>query len=1684
MRFALIFLCALSMGQTVPAQLSGLSTSTDNLHPMAIPQIPLPGASYVDTYHPNGAGSVNITRLPSLPSNCPVRAWTSGLTGPVEFPMAYGGRYYYVPASVRGMPYTQSKATNAATAAGNNVLHFATTAIPANYIGGFRSDFGYTVTGTNIPANTTVTSFDATSVTLSANVTGSGIASGASITFTTLPTQPPWVEITQAQACEYASSVVSYSARQSFNADGSRFMVIARTLLNTAAFYRTNPLSFEKFLSGTQYAALTGTNGSETWDKTDPDVIYFQRASYADTTKTFTSLNVATGALTAVYTFTINDTDGDCPSGTTTIQNGGAGNPSADQRYWPFFCSDGSSYKRLIVYDKTLNRVTSKRDVVAICGVPRTIDIMTMSPSGLYVMVSWSYRTLSEDVWATCSGAEAFDRTTLESRGMVFTYPSGHLDVGYDAAGREVAVSTFNGHKRTATDNYPGNRISATAFADVHPPPYDWKNSYVKAWQIPCTALYVQQTSDPFFGCKWGTGTPGGMTSHVSGRGAQDPAHGGWFLVSTITDGGALNGEGSGWGKAENLAFYIDTSQPNTVPDRKAVFRRVSRDFSSRYHVDTPSCTASGDYWQEAHTTVNRDFTKLLFSGSWLQQCGAQKVYLLDLAKAPVALNGCPTSTDDKGEAWPNTCFVANDGSDATGTGAWTAPFKTVSAAYAAVTANNGASIVLRRGRYANNTLDGLYQPASKCSEASPCTIRSYAGEVVIVDGSSWTADQGWFHSSLAAQGDTPPWSGDTKAGYIHVSGIRFENFPAPIVWGQGDTDGMEFRSVRIHSPGGFNFQKCTRCAIYGSQVTLSGWGRKSGGQNAGLVCGGVTPSAGSIPWPVSSTNGQTPYWDLVHTAPTTTSESPNGCVDLRVQDSVFTKRNMSSSSVIGMEASTRVLMERVKLHAPWTRRNNEGWALWGTAATDSADLKGTAFLGRDVEIRGGNAGLRLGHSSSLDRALILGSFETEAAGLTGMTFLNQGAASGYEWPSPVNYRTVRYAFNDPLTNDAVVVLSRTDSGLGIAVDLPVTFAGVPGCTGINGGKLVKRIYQGTGHANTFAIKNMDGSRFTCPDAYDLTQHAFQTLDPVPVTFTPASTNVTAAGLAAAVYAQDRIRFTTTGTLPPELTANVDYWLVYRLGATVQLSATRGGTPVTFSSAGSGLHTAVVTDERTSYAGRMSLQPYVQSVNHLSALSRNGSAVNLGDRYSGPTPSATWKIDNSVAASFDGTQAVTHTMFLTALPRVVMAEASPNMAVEYFDDAGTLRVGTRVYFRESCKLPAGLEKDTPYYIVAADAETKTIQVSETPGGAAITPTGLCSQPYYWLYTPGFTSTRVSLGNSLLAAGDTVTLMTDDGATPVHPLVKGNTYYVDSVSSGEAGGVPFRWATIKNAMSDPAPISFSQYPMYPDSYFEKVVHTGGVGVPAFQVSAYTTNAPSTNNWYWSSQADRAFCALTIAHGGTDAGGSCAADQTALDTQQAGSKLAGGNPALDYQGRGRASASTPAELWNRGYYAGTSTVEAGSTGMVLRWRAPEAGDHCTAWAYSDAGLTTPVETMNSPSGNRWRSVMARSLSPATNYWYKVQCESDVVTGTLVTLASSSGTGTLGLKLASAAGATSAALDTSADGNTWVPGIASSCASGCALASAALPANAAVWYRWRRLDGNGATLQQSEPQAVVVR
>lgn len=80
---------------------------------------------------------------------------------------------------------TNSTVTNGVTAAGNNVLNFA--AVPTGLTFGSLVDDD---TAAVIPNSTTVVSFTATTVTLSANVTGGGVGNGDSIRFHNNP--PTW----------------------------------------------------------------------------------------------------------------------------------------------------------------------------------------------------------------------------------------------------------------------------------------------------------------------------------------------------------------------------------------------------------------------------------------------------------------------------------------------------------------------------------------------------------------------------------------------------------------------------------------------------------------------------------------------------------------------------------------------------------------------------------------------------------------------------------------------------------------------------------------------------------------------------------------------------------------------------------------------------------------------------------------------------------------------------------------------------------------------------------------------------------------------------------------------------------------------------------------------------------------------------------------------------------------------------------------------------------------------------------------------------------------------------------------------------------------------------------------------------------------------------------------------------
>lgn len=75
--------------------------------------------------------------------------------------------------------YNEALVANAVTAAGSAVLHFAS--VPGSIVAGLPAN-DLTAPGV-IPAGTTVLSTTATSVTLSANVTGAGVGVGDSIAF-------------------------------------------------------------------------------------------------------------------------------------------------------------------------------------------------------------------------------------------------------------------------------------------------------------------------------------------------------------------------------------------------------------------------------------------------------------------------------------------------------------------------------------------------------------------------------------------------------------------------------------------------------------------------------------------------------------------------------------------------------------------------------------------------------------------------------------------------------------------------------------------------------------------------------------------------------------------------------------------------------------------------------------------------------------------------------------------------------------------------------------------------------------------------------------------------------------------------------------------------------------------------------------------------------------------------------------------------------------------------------------------------------------------------------------------------------------------------------------------------------------------------------------------------------------
>lgn len=258
----------------------------------------------------------------------------------------------------------------------------------------------------------------------------------------------------------------------------------------------------------------------------------------------------------------------------------------------------------------------------------------------------------------------------------------------------------------------------------------------------------------------------------------------------------------------------------------------------------------------------------------------------------------------------------------------------------------------------------------------------------------------------------------------------------------------------------------------------------------------------------------------------------------------------------------------------------------------------------------------------------------------------------------------------------------------------------------------------------------------------------------------------------------------------------------------------------------------------------------------------------------------------------------------------------------------------------------------------------------------------------------------------------------------------------------------------------------------DSILDSPAASGSVGICAS--SAGPIRSSNRNQFY----TGRGQAYAT----GYSGGATCSSyDGANLATNEPASHF--GPPALD-TATYRATASSPASLANRGYYAGTNTVEAGEDAQIIRWRAPSASDTCTVDLDDAADFATPLVTLTSQPGPRWRELAFGSLAASTPYYHRITCGYDVMTGSASTTAAISGT-------APAVRALSAPVDSAQSrarmeywtGSSWAAGPSVSCSSGCVVQTADLQRGQVYSVRHARLSSSDQVLGVSEPRPVVI-
>jgi len=269
-----------------------------------------------------------------------------------------------------------------------------------------------------------------------------------------------------------------YSRVQSFNADGSRIVVLG--LEATWYLYdakRLQPIEQLPF----------GGPVDPRWDASNPDLLY-----YSEETRLM-AYDVRNREQGPVHDFAA-----DLPGQSlAAVWARHEGSPSLDGRYWGLMAEDQDWLtSAFLVYDQQVDRVIAIRDMRSASGIDREIDSVTISPLGNYFLGYFDDYCQPGQLGTDADpcGLMVYDRDLKNGRGLLRI--AGHGDLALDAQGREVLV-----YQDIDTDNISVLDLATGTVTPLWP--IDFSHTSIglhisgRAFRLPGWALVSTQDGDP-----------------------------------------------------------------------------------------------------------------------------------------------------------------------------------------------------------------------------------------------------------------------------------------------------------------------------------------------------------------------------------------------------------------------------------------------------------------------------------------------------------------------------------------------------------------------------------------------------------------------------------------------------------------------------------------------------------------------------------------------------------------------------------------------------------------------------------------------------------------------------------------------------------------------------------------------------------------------------------------------------------------------------------------------------------------------------------------------------------------------------------------------------------------------------------------------------------------------------------